>query len=387
MKAALVRDPRYGAIDAWRGVACLMVVVFHAGAGFPTPAPGSILGWNWVDAAIDECVHAMEMGVPLFFVISGYCIAASAEANRRKGKWSWRFMVRRLRRIFPTYWASLTLFVGVFLVQDALGLPRPETGSLRAMGIRPPSLLTVDQWVGNLTLSETWRVHFWGHDTHYFTGVGWTLCYEEQFYLVTFGLLVFFPGRLFAAFAGVTVACGLLRAGAYDSGALATIKGGFPYLWHEFAVGVAVYWRLNLAESARARSLVDLGLVALFVCGVATGFATTTWAAGFGLVLIALRVWEGRLPRLPGSGALFFCGHRSYSIYLTHMPICNVGLMLLYGLGLRSQVARVLVVIPAITLASVTFGWAFFWVVERHFLPGRRPGDDPNARAGSGLAA
>ena len=66
----------------------------------------------------------MNLGVSLFFVISGYCIAASAEATARKGGSPWGFMGRRVWRIYPPYWAALLGFVAVVVALDAAGLGR-----------------------------------------------------------------------------------------------------------------------------------------------------------------------------------------------------------------------------------------------------------------------
>src|SRR5437879_3595441 len=69
------RSPRYESLTAWRGVACLLVVVYHSTRGPLHELSGftafifGILGKCW-------------LGVPLFFVISGYCVTASADALR-----------------------------------------------------------------------------------------------------------------------------------------------------------------------------------------------------------------------------------------------------------------------------------------------------------------
>ena len=385
----LLRDPRFPSLDAWRGLACLLVIVHHVGAGIPAPPSRASVLAAWAERQVGTLVYSTNMGVPIFFVISGYCIAASADANRRKGAWSWSFMRRRFRRIFPPYWAAVAWFVGLSLLLDAAGQGRLYRGSPFALGIRPPGSLTMEQWVGNLLLIETWRVHVWGHVTHFYTGIAWTLCYEEQFYLLAFLLLVFFPRRLFGAFAVVTAACGALRVAAYDSGALGHIDGFFPYLWHEFAVGLAVYWRLNLAGSARARRVVEALIAGLFVAGVCGNFASTAQASAFGLLLIGLRGLGGRLPRLPGSGLMYACGRRSYSIYLTHMPVCCIGVILFYEWGYRTFWDRVLIAIPAVLPVAVAVGWAFFWLVERHFLGPRvvrRHPEDPGPAEGPPLA-
>jgi peptidoglycan/LPS O-acetylase OafA/YrhL len=52
------------------------------------------------------------------------------------------------------------------------------------------------QWLGNLTLTESWRWHAIGDQRAHFPAQAWTLCYEEQFYAVV-GLLLAISRRRF----------------------------------------------------------------------------------------------------------------------------------------------------------------------------------------------
>jgi len=73
-----VWSERYDMLDGWRGLAAFVVLLHH--------------------------VSPIRLGaeaVILFFVISGYCITAAAEAALRKGMGFRQFMLRRVRRIYP----------------------------------------------------------------------------------------------------------------------------------------------------------------------------------------------------------------------------------------------------------------------------------------------
>ncbi len=124
----LQRNPRYHMLDIWRGVACLMVVLHHAGFALTwtdTDVEG-IEGWlRW---GIVAFLRRMDLGVPLFFVISGYCIGASVDATRRRGSSSLAFLKRRIWRIYPPYWAALLFFVGVVAALDVAELSRLHRG-------------------------------------------------------------------------------------------------------------------------------------------------------------------------------------------------------------------------------------------------------------------
>jgi peptidoglycan/LPS O-acetylase OafA/YrhL len=75
-------------LDAWRGLAALGVVLYHLGLYHLG------LGMTF------DLGHASVM---VFFVISGYCIAASAESCRRNNVGPGGYVWRRVRRIYPPY--------------------------------------------------------------------------------------------------------------------------------------------------------------------------------------------------------------------------------------------------------------------------------------------
>jgi peptidoglycan/LPS O-acetylase OafA/YrhL len=375
MVPPLLRDPRYRMLDAWRGVACLLVVVHHAGFAVTGDLGSGGVAEEGVRRTVAFAFNRMNLGVPLFFVISGYCIAASVDAGRRRGRGSLDFLIRRLRRIYPPYWGAVFWFVAVTAGLDAVGLGRLYNGlGSHGLPIASPSTLDPAQWVGNLTLTETWREHVWRPPNGYiFTSVAWSLCFEEQFYLVCFLALLLAPGRLYGTLAVVTVLAVGLRVIAGDTGRLDPLEGTFPMLWHEFAVGLAVYWRLNAAPSIASWRVVEIGLLALLAIGLQHPRGTpvdysTAATAAFGLLLIALRPWDGPSERARWLGPLRACGRRSYSIYLVHLPVCTVGGNWLYERGLTGFWARVFVAVPIVSTAAVGLGWLFFEAVERRFL-------------------
>ncbi|PQJ09243.1 hypothetical protein CJD36_018505 [Flavipsychrobacter stenotrophus] len=89
-------------LDALRGAAALFVVLFHFTKGF-TPAE---LGFN------NYLLHFGATGVELFFIISGFVIFMSI-TKLASGK---EFIINRIARLYPTYWATVvfTFLVIVF---------------------------------------------------------------------------------------------------------------------------------------------------------------------------------------------------------------------------------------------------------------------------------
>jgi peptidoglycan/LPS O-acetylase OafA/YrhL len=99
---------RYPELDYLRGVACLLVVVFH----FLSRGPKA----NWTGGAsfplLESVAHFGFFGVHLFFMISGFVIYKSAVGRTVK-----QFAIARFWRLYPAYWIAIlvtTLFILVF---------------------------------------------------------------------------------------------------------------------------------------------------------------------------------------------------------------------------------------------------------------------------------
>jgi peptidoglycan/LPS O-acetylase OafA/YrhL len=184
---------RYDSLDAWRGIACLLVVVFHVFyATWFEAGNQSSQAYRSFSGLLVLLASKFSYGVTLFFVISGYCISATVDASARRQTPIADYFRRRVRRIFPPFWVFIVLTaLGIALVH-ALGDGRlfwevPADG-VTVLG--PPSALTAGQWLRNLTLTEIWLARLFGEGPHFLEGTGhaWTLAYEEQFYAVC-GLL------------------------------------------------------------------------------------------------------------------------------------------------------------------------------------------------------
>jgi peptidoglycan/LPS O-acetylase OafA/YrhL len=81
-----------------------MLVVFHgsfyAEAAFELHDRST---WTAGSLAI-RVIRLLWIGVPIFFVISGYCISASIDSLRRKPRAIGSFFARRFHRIYPPLW-------------------------------------------------------------------------------------------------------------------------------------------------------------------------------------------------------------------------------------------------------------------------------------------
>lgn len=80
---------RLPALDELKGLAILLVVLYHA---------GGVLTWN-------NYLHG-DLGVDIFVILSGIGLAYGSHCNG-----AGLFLRRRFVRILPTYWLLLTAFV------------------------------------------------------------------------------------------------------------------------------------------------------------------------------------------------------------------------------------------------------------------------------------
>src|SRR5215217_1945792 len=101
-------------LDAMRGAAALAVVTYHA-LGVSKQTAWS--GWQyWLPQITAYTVHFAYAGIYLFFVISGFCIHLFWAKARAAGVEKpvinfFVFWKRRVRRLYPPYFAALALYL------------------------------------------------------------------------------------------------------------------------------------------------------------------------------------------------------------------------------------------------------------------------------------
>jgi len=165
MSAETPQRSYYPALDGLRGIAILLVVLYH-NFGFISQ---SYFGW---------------LGVDLFFVLSGFLITSILINEVNEAGFLKKFYVRRVLRIFPLYYLVLVIFL---LVLPAIGF---FTSDLEYFVRNQWWLWTyLQNWLFSFQLNEDAKIL-----THL-----WSLAVEEQFYLVwPFVILLFrSPKKLF----------------------------------------------------------------------------------------------------------------------------------------------------------------------------------------------
>jgi peptidoglycan/LPS O-acetylase OafA/YrhL len=92
---------RFHSLDGLRGVCALTVVLLHSESLFNA---GAIFCHGY-------------LAVDMFFILSGLVIANGYDARLSAGLTAWRFLIMRMRRLAPVYWAGTALCVIAALVR------------------------------------------------------------------------------------------------------------------------------------------------------------------------------------------------------------------------------------------------------------------------------
>jgi len=346
---------RLAGLDTLRALAIALVLMSHY-QGFVSHAPTfgfmGTIGWA---------------GVDLFFVLSGYLIGNQLLAPAARGDHLdlTTFFARRLLRTLPNYYAVLAVYL---LLPDS-----PIAGK---------SMAPVWQF---LTFTQNFGLNYGETFTH-----SWSLCIEEQFYLV-FPLAVLVlvgSGRsprllwcaLFAAIGtGMTVR-GMAFMDGMDAFAAPVYYSSFSR-FDELLPGVAIAMLKNFHPAAFARILrhgnallvAGLAMSAAVLYGITNDVPTAFAASTFGFSLVAasfaLLTCSALSPgsilnraRIPGAASLALW---SYAIYLVHKPVFMALRPELISRGIDPGAP---LTIAAVMAAGILGGWVLYRVIETPFM-------------------
>ena len=365
--------PPYRTLEAVRGLASFWVVCFHAALLMGLAHPDINTTWGI------GLLHNGYLGVQVFFVVSGYCIAGAACSSMGKPRPVWSFAAARLRRIFPPCWASLILVAGASFFAAWLGL---KDTSLAKLDLPHQS---AGFFIKNLTLTQlAAALPHRAPEGSFISEVCWTLCYEMAFYLVV--------GLILAA-----VLIGLRRTGDAAIKTMLNVSHAitliccvilivrptalvYPFdLWAQFGLGVVVFDIVRQRQSPRAWAfyitISALLIVFLFCQNVRIGqtqqpsidtFATALAAA---VILLACHSLDARIIALPPIRIAAFVGTFSYSLYLVNFLLIS-GLTRVYQ-RLPLPAWTRLPAIFCIVLAVLPLAWLFFRCFEKPFIKSR----------------
>ena len=369
-------------LDAIRGFGSIGVISFHAGG-----LPGGRLPGSTTLAALH---HNLDIGLVMFFALSGYLISAPfvrsvCDGDRRPS--IGRYTLRRFCRIFPPYWAAL-LFVILFI-------PPAPTDQRGALGL-------VSWW--QVPLHAGLMQNFIGSQYQQLLRVSWSL-HDELIFYAAIPLVALFlwrrrtritPERLAGALL-VLWACSVLSmavadAGTYGSERWAVMRFTFPSIAGFFVPGVLVAvlrtraaaerggvwaWFRNLATSRRrsfalavALVLAGVALSAVPVDAVHSLFVVADlrlvgFAVASGLLISTLleRGSQARAARILG-----LAGQVSFGVYVWQVVVLRILSDHGWYPGLHGGLLAYPLDVVFVYALTLPLGIASFVLIERPLL-------------------
>jgi peptidoglycan/LPS O-acetylase OafA/YrhL len=333
------------ALDLLRGVAAVVVLVFHAYAVF---------GRQWAPGGY--------LAVDVFFVMSG-CVLAHAYESRLRAGWGLRaFLWRRALRFWPLHALGLIVGVGAEAVARVVkGVP-VAPGELAGWGALGAAFLPVVGAAFMFPLNSP----------------GWSLLHELVVNGLYAGVAPWLRTRVLAgvcALAGVALGAVVVTHGKADVGvSLSEFVPAGTRTVYAFFVGVLLYrlWRRSARTapdtvSARVRrwplrAPPFVALAVVGVCFVAPVAGTARLVLDLLAVTLVFPLAVGTLldarvgPRLARLGA--WLGEASFAVYALHWPIVRLA----GGVAQRVPVPR-----PVVGVALVVGVLVLATVVERRF--------------------
>jgi peptidoglycan/LPS O-acetylase OafA/YrhL len=316
------------------------------------------------------------LGVDLFFVMSGYLIANQvlAGVNRGEELSLAAFYARRAFRTWPAYWVVLACY---FLFPT---------------------------WMGGNTPPPLWRFLTFTQNFDLATGTSfshaWSLCVEEQFYLVL-PLAVLAAVKLGRRRRQLWYALGLLTLLGITARAFlwtrygpawkGNVNGYYPHIYYstlcrfdEFlpGIGVAVLrnsypdiWRRLMARGRLLSALAAVSVSLAFYVAYArffddqigylpfmTVFGYSILAFSFAVAVVAALSPSSLISRIRIPGA-YRLALWSYSIYLSHKAVGNILGQVLGPLGINPWMLFV-----AVAAVSILIGALLYHLVEQPFM-------------------
>jgi len=332
----------YAVLDGLRGVAAILVVVFHL---------SEVLAQG--DPARNVLPHG-ALAVDLFFGLSGFVIGFAYD-----GRWgnmtTGQFLLRRLIRLHPLVLLATLLGAVAYVVSPYPGPDHGVSGLRMALTIAPALLV-----LPYPALPDRFD------DTHSLDGPTWTLLQEYLGSLAYALVLRHMSARallgLALACAGVTLAAaahfGTMSKGfGFDGWWMAPVRLAFPFvfgLWLHRVIKRLPALRLGLIP-------LGLALAAIFAVPVIGGAGTFSNGVAEALAVIVLFPAVILLGAHSGRGestirACNVLGRLSYPLYILHYPFvyCFIDYAQ-FGHGSQSSF---MVAVPALFIGVLALGWA-----------------------------
>ncbi|MGA0561239.1 acyltransferase family protein [Ancylobacter sp. VNQ12] len=321
------RFNRFEALDSWRGLCAVMVLIYHF---------IYVVRIDWLHFNL---ISNSYLFVDFFFALSGFVVCHAYRRRLGGPRQVGGFLLRRAGRLWPLHLAVLFAFMLAVMAINAGGL-HPES-------------LRIGADTGNYSLKglllNAALLNSMGFYGVAWNGPAWSIGAEFYTYAL-FAAVVLLAGarKLLPAALAISLAAMLailLVAPTYMN---STADYGFIRCIAGFFAGVVVHHAHERLRSlnlpfATAWEAGVLALVGLFVASAGVGpdevrplSVLAPFVFGFAILVFARDAGAlSALLRVPPLQAL---GRWSYSIYLIHMPLL---VLLGYGLWLYGDIAEV----------------------------------------------
>lgn len=301
---------RFEALDSWRGLAAIMVVLFHA----QIVSNIHLLG----------IVRSGEAFVDLFFVLSGFVIAHAYLDKISTRRDMGRFFLLRLGRLYPLHIFMVALFVlfemAKTFVPGLVNAADPSFSGTNELSYLVSNALLLQAFLPPDTLS--WNTPSWSISAEYLAYFLFAVAVLKQRKGIAFWLLL------------AMVAAPLMLWMTSVQGMISAPGTGFLRAIYGFSVGALLYVLSFRSMSSRQAAssgneqmrwtAIELSVTALAVVSVWKTHATPL---SYGLPFVfALLVWvfareRGAVSRLLRLRPFLLVGTLSYSIYMIHLFI------------------------------------------------------------------
>jgi len=296
-------DKRYRTVDGLRGVAAISVVIYHLTGNLESSLSA------WVPQQLLTIASYGYLGVPVFFVISGFVISLAISNTNITLKYFGNFALRRSIRLDPPYWVSIILALILIQLKNlylTTNEPLPTSGSLIAHIFYLQELLGYN--------SELSKVY-------------WTLCLEIQFYLffiISLSVCQVLSKKynFYNTFMTHVICMGFiaLYSLSLDHGLLTLeIEGLFFQNWHYFFMGILLSLRVRCIRYTNQIILIWLAVELIFLGMNGTNAYVITGLLTSIFILVAA---DMKLLNTMLTGYIIqYLGRISYSLYLVHADI------------------------------------------------------------------
>ena len=359
---------RFRSLDSLRGLAALAVVFHHCFLTLPASAYGrGEVAW-WFALTPLRLLIDGPGAVLLFFVLSGFVLAASIDAgqNHVGARFNYgRFAAKRILRIYPPFAAIILASAGLYLLVQPVpveGLSGWFNHQSWAYPVTPRLI------AGHLLMTDQ-------HRDMSLMNVMWSLVHELRISMIF--PLVFFSLR--ARPITTLVVTALMSAGAnyalghYDLDPVTqTLCGSTQYVLM-FAVGTLLFLH-HKTLSAWVQQTRGVGAIALVLAGAWLFYQPRSmpviglWGTGLAACCYVTAAFASpTLVRLLTGAAASWLGKVSYSLYLVHLPILLTLVHLFAG-----HVPLPVLLAATVVLSLIAAGLSYRWIESPAIAFGRK---------------